>query len=161
MARNELAGVGVSLFAVLGLLIAGFLSLQIRHGLRGRNAHGLIVNATFGSVGGLRIGAPVKVAGVRVGRVVSIRLEAATGYKTVVALALDDRFAAIPADSDAAIQTASLLGGNYVAITPGGSDTPLTNGGEIHSSNVAFSLERLVGMLACRRDSSDCTQHEH
>jgi phospholipid/cholesterol/gamma-HCH transport system substrate-binding protein len=149
MSKGKLAGFGVSFLAAIGFVIIGFLILQIRDGSRWQPwmSHGYIVKATFKNVGGLRIGAPVKLAGVRVGRVAAIRLEASTGYRAVVALALDDRFATIPMDSEAAIQTASLLGGNFIAITPGSSDTPLVDGGEIHSSSSAFSLERAIGPL--------------
>jgi ABC-type transporter Mla subunit MlaD len=71
-------------------------------------------------------------------------------------VALDERFATIQMDSDAAIQTASLLGGNYIAITPGGAATPSVDGGEIHTGNSAFSLERLIKQSMCRQHAGGC-----
>ncbi len=160
MSKKKPDGFGVSLSIVLGFVVLVFLSLQIREGRVWQSgmSGGYIVKATFANVGGLRIGAPVKLAGVRVGYVAAIHLEPPTGYKAVVALAMDERFAKIPMDSDAAIQTASLLGGNYIAITAGGGATPLVDGSEIHASNSAFSLEQLIGLSACRHDAGRCGQ---
>jgi ABC-type transporter Mla subunit MlaD len=59
-------------------------------------------------------------------------------------------------DSDAVIQTASLLGGNYIAITPGGAATPLVDSSEIHTSNSAFSLEHMIGQSMCGQHAGGC-----
>jgi phospholipid/cholesterol/gamma-HCH transport system substrate-binding protein len=146
------------LFTVLGFGVLGFMSLQLREGRVWQSgmSHGYIVKAKFENVGSLRIGAPVKLAGVRVGRVEAIRLEASTGYKAVVEVTIEERFSTIPMDSEAAIQTASLLGGNYIAITPGGGATPLVDGSEIHTSNSAFSLERMIGQSMCGQHAGGC-----
>jgi phospholipid/cholesterol/gamma-HCH transport system substrate-binding protein len=158
MSKKRSVGIGASLFTVIGFGVLGFLSLQLREGRVWQSgmSHGYIVKAKFDNVGSLRIGAPVKLAGVRVGRVSAIRLEASTGYKAVVEVILEERFATIPKDSDAAIQTASLLGGNYIAITPGGAATPLVDGNEIHTGNSAFSLERLIGQSMCAQHAGGC-----
>lgn len=74
----------------------------------------------------------------------------------MVEVALEERFTTIPMDSDAAIQTASLLGGNYIAITPGGAATPLVDGSEIHTSNSAFSLERMIRHSMCAQHAGGC-----
>jgi phospholipid/cholesterol/gamma-HCH transport system substrate-binding protein len=157
MSMKRSDGIGASLFTLIGFGVLGFLSLQLREGRVWQSgmSHGYLVKAKFDNVGSLRIGAPVKLAGVRVGRVAAIRLEASTGYKAVVEVTLD-RFATIPMDSEAAIQTASLLGGNYIAITPGGAAAPLVDGSEIHSSNSAFSLERLIGQSMCAQHAGGC-----
>jgi phospholipid/cholesterol/gamma-HCH transport system substrate-binding protein len=86
------------------------------------------VKAAFDNVGGLKVGAPVKLAGVRAGQVTAISLEPSRGYKAFVVLVLEERYGTIPSDSIAAIQTASLLGGNFIAITPGGAITSLRDG---------------------------------
>ena len=66
-------------------------------------------------------------AGVRVGRVESIRFDP-KDFKAAVVLRIEDQYKEIPEDSDASIQTAGLLGGKYVGIGPGGSETFLQAG---------------------------------
>jgi len=158
MPMRRLDRIGAGLFTLIGFGVLGFLILQLREGRVWQSgmSHGYLVKAKFDDVGSLRIGAPVKLAGVRVGRVVAIRLEASTGHKAVVEVTLEERFATIPMDSEAAIQTASLLGGNYIAITPGGAASPLVDGSEIHTSNSAFSLERMIGKSMCAQHAGGC-----
>ena len=159
MSKKRSDGIGAILFTVLGFGVLGFLSLQLREGRawQAGTSHAYTVKAKFDNVGSLRIGAPVRLAGVRVGRVAAIRLEASTGYKAEVDVALEERFATIPIDSEAAIQTASLLGGNYIAITPGGAATPLVDGSEMHTSNSAFNLERTIRRSMCAQHAGGCT----
>jgi phospholipid/cholesterol/gamma-HCH transport system substrate-binding protein len=57
---------------------------------------------------------------------------------------LDSRFNKIPDDSDASIQTQGLLGGKYVGLTPGGSETYLKDGSQIEFTQSAIVLESLV-----------------
>ena len=158
MPMRRLDGIGAGLFTLIGFGVLGFLILQLHEGRVWQSGmhHGYLVKAKFDDVGSLRIGAPVKLAGVRVGRVVAIRLEASTGHKAVVEVTLEQRFATIPMDSEAAIQTASLLGGNYIGITPGGAASPLVDGSEIHTSNSAFSLERMIGKSMCAQHAGGC-----
>ena len=66
-------------------------------------------------------------AGVRIGEVESIRFDP-QDYKAAVTLRIDPQFNQIPDDSDASIQTQGLLGGKYVGIGPGGSETYLKDG---------------------------------
>jgi phospholipid/cholesterol/gamma-HCH transport system substrate-binding protein len=149
---------GAALFTVLGFVVVGLLSVQL-HGSGvwlSRTPRPYAVKAAFDNVGGLKVGAPVKLAGVKVGYVTAISLEASRGYKAVVVLVLDTRHDPIPLDSTAAIQSASLLGGNFIAITLGGDANFLVDRSEIHTTNSAFSLERLIEPLACGHHPNDC-----
>ena len=82
-------------------------------------------------------------AGVRVGRVDSIRFDP-KDFKAAVVLRIEDQYQEIPEDSDASIQTAGLLGGKYIGIGPGGSETFLKQGGQIEFTQSAIVLESLV-----------------
>ncbi len=82
-------------------------------------------------------------AGVTIGRVESIRFDP-KDYKAAVVLRIENQYSEIPEDSDASIQTAGLLGGKYVGIGPGGSETFLKDGGQIEFTQSAIVLESLV-----------------
>jgi phospholipid/cholesterol/gamma-HCH transport system substrate-binding protein len=160
MSMKESAGLGAVLFAVIGFVVIGFLSIQLHGGgIRLSRAPRLYtVRAAFDNVGGLKVDAPVKLAGVKVGQVTAISLEASRRSKAIVVLVLDERYGAIPLDSIAAIQTASLLGGNFIAINPGGAVTSLRDGGEILATNSAFSIEHLIGSVECVQRSAHCVR---
>jgi phospholipid/cholesterol/gamma-HCH transport system substrate-binding protein len=85
-------------------------------------------------------------AGVRIGRVVSVGFDS-TDFKAVVRMDIERRYDHIPDDSDAAIQTAGLLGAKYVGLTPGGSETYLRDGGQIAFTQSALVLENLVNKM--------------
>ncbi len=85
-------------------------------------------------------------AGVNIGRVTGISFDPKQ-FKAVVTLRIDPKFNQIPDDSDASIQTQGLLGGKYVGIGPGGSETYLKNGSQIEFTQSAIVLENLVNKL--------------
>ncbi|NCW21354.1 MAG: outer membrane lipid asymmetry maintenance protein MlaD, partial [Gammaproteobacteria bacterium] len=93
--------------------------------------------------GDLKGGSPVSMAGVRIGRVESVAFDSGD-YRAVVTLRIDSQYDRIPDDSDASIQTQGLLGGKYVGIGPGGSDTYLKDGSQIEFTQSAIVLESLV-----------------
>jgi phospholipid/cholesterol/gamma-HCH transport system substrate-binding protein len=140
--------VGTGLFVLLGFAALFFLTTQLpSSGLRlGGAGGGYRVTAEFDNVGDLNPGSPVTMAGVRVGEVESIHFDSRS-YKAVVSLRIDPQFNQIPDDSDASIQTQGLLGGKYVGIGPGGSDTYLADGGRIELTQSALVLENLVNRL--------------
>jgi phospholipid/cholesterol/gamma-HCH transport system substrate-binding protein len=136
---------GTGLFVLLGFAALGFLTTQLPgSGLQLRSAADTYtVKAKFDDIGGLKIGAPVTMAGVRIGSVDGISIDSQE-YKAVVSLAIDRKFSRIPDDSDAAIQTSGLLGANYVGVTAGGSDSFLHAGSEIQLTQSALVLENLI-----------------
>ena len=113
------------------------------------------VNADFSNIGGLKVRAPVTVAGVRIGQVSHIRLDAKT-YKAVVTMTISKRDNNLPVDSTASIVTAGLLGANYIELTPGFEDTYLKGGDEITDTHPAIQLESMIGQLMfnMNKDSS-------
>jgi phospholipid/cholesterol/gamma-HCH transport system substrate-binding protein len=103
------------------------------------------VEARFDNIGGLKVRAPVRSAGVLVGRVADIHFDNAR-YQADVILALDKRYK-FPKDSSASILTSGLLGENYVGIDAGGDDKPLGAGDRITITQSAVVLERLISQV--------------
>jgi phospholipid/cholesterol/gamma-HCH transport system substrate-binding protein len=145
---NRSIEIGTGLFVLLGFAALAFLTTQLPgSGLQlERAAKTYPVVAKFDDIGGLKVGAPVAMAGVRVGQVTRIVYDSSI-YKAAVTLTIDRRFDHIPDDSDAAIQTSGLLGANFVAISPGGSDSFLQAGGELQFTQSAIVLESLINKL--------------
>ncbi|MFM2287359.1 MAG: hypothetical protein RL684_502 [Pseudomonadota bacterium] len=147
-ANTRTLEIGTGLFVLLGFAALAFLTTQLpSSGLKlSSSAASYHVSARFDNVGDLKVGAPVTMAGVRIGRVDSVSIDAAE-FKAVVKLSIDKRYAQIPDDSDASIQTSGLLGAKYVGLGPGGSPTYLAEGGQIQFTQSALVLENLVNKL--------------
>ena len=134
---------GTGLFVLLGFSALFFLVTQITNREIGLGDSGYRLTASFEQVGGLKAGAPVSMSGVTVGRVESIGYDF-DEYRAKVVLRIDRRYDRIPDDSDAAIYTAGLLGGQYVGIGPGGSETFFADGDRIEFTQSAIVLENLI-----------------
>ena len=129
------------LLAVLALI---FLALQVS-GLSTKSfsSKSYDVTAVFTDVGGLRIRAPVRVAGVEIGNVVDIELDPQT-FNAVVTMRINGNINDIPSDSSVKITASGLLGDNYIALTPGFATTSLQQGSVIQTTYPATSLESLI-----------------
>jgi len=101
------------------------------------------LTAKFDNIGGLKVGAPVSMAGVTVGRVIDIAFDS-NEYRAVVHLRIDPQFNRVPNDSDAAIFTQGLLGNQYIGMTAGGSETFFKDGDQIELTQSALVLENLI-----------------
>ncbi len=101
------------------------------------------LKASFRKAEGLVIGGDVRVAGVKVGAISSLKLDTTT-YRAIAMLSIDSDVK-LPEDSNAVIATEGLLGGAYVSVTPGGSDLMLANGDEILYTQGSINLLDLVG----------------
>ena len=143
MKQTSATELGTGLFVVLGFAALFFMATQISsRGLALRDDN-YRLTATFDNIGGLKVGAPVSIGGVTIGRVESIEYDSKL-YKAVAHLAIQSRYDHIPNDSDLAIYTAGLLGGQYVGFTPGGADTFYKNGDRIEMTQSAVVLENLI-----------------
>ena len=143
MRSSRAIDVSTGLFVLLGFAAIVFLVTQITNrefSLRGESYR---LQAQFENVGGLKAGAPVSMAGVTIGRVESIGYDMDL-FKAVATLRIDSRYDQIPNDSDASILTAGLLGGQYIGITPGGSDEPFRDGDQVEFVQDAIVLENLI-----------------
>jgi phospholipid/cholesterol/gamma-HCH transport system substrate-binding protein len=148
MGKSSTYNVGAGTFVLLGFAALAFLTTQTTtHGVHfGRTGHFYTVTAEFDNVGDLKVGAPVSMSGVDIGRVTRIDLDT-KAYKALVALQLNSKFNQIPSDSDASIYTQGLLGGKFVGLTAGGADTYLKDKDQIDFTQSAIVLENLIGQL--------------
>src|SRR4029434_1421530 len=99
----------------------------------------------FDNIGGLKIRAPVKGAGVVVGRVGDIQFDN-TAYAAKVTLNIDQRYK-FPRDTTASILTSGLLGEQYIGLEAGGDEKMLGNGDSIKLAQSAVVLEKLIGQF--------------
>lgn len=147
MRPNRALEIGTGLFILLGFAALVFLTTQLpSSGLNFRSGSVYRLIATFDNVGDLKEGAPVSMSGVNVGRVTRISYDLAK-FKAVVDVSINQMYDKIPDDSDASIQTQGLLGGKYIAITPGGSETFFKDGSQIAFTQSAIVLESLINKL--------------
>jgi phospholipid/cholesterol/gamma-HCH transport system substrate-binding protein len=138
--RTEMVAGG---FLLLALALVGYLSISIGGlSIAPKDRYG--VTARFSNVGDLKRGAPVKVAGVTVGDVESIRL---VDYVAEARLAID-RKVVLPRDTIASVATAGLLGDAYLSLSPGGSERSLGDGDRIARTEPALNLADLIGRYA-------------
>lgn len=141
MKRLEL---GVGAFILMGFACALALSFASTD-LSGRlGGDSYAVTARFSNLGELKVHAPVKIAGVKVGEVAGVVLDAER-FDAVVTLALQKSAGALPADTSAAIYTSGLLGERYIGLSPGGDPETLAPGDEIVFTQSAVVLEQLIG----------------
>ena len=111
------------------------------------------VEARFDNIGGLKVRAPVKAAGVVVGRVAEIHFDN-DRFQASVTLAIDKRFQ-FPRDSGASILTSGLLGEVYVGIEAGGDEKKLAGGDRITLTQSAVVLEKLIGQFLFSKAQED------
>lgn len=140
------------LFAFLALI---FLALKVSGLAFSKDLFGSStyqVSASFSQIGDLKIRAPVRVAGVQIGEVSNIVLD--NNYNAKVTLSINQGIDDLPLDSSASIQQTSLLGDNYVSLSPGYSDKMLENGGVIQTTYSATSLESLISTFMANNNSS-------
>lgn len=135
----------VGLFLILGFLALTFLALQVGDLNSERARKTYEVEGRFENIGGLKIKAPVKMAGVVVGRVDDIYFDNKK-FQAVVKLALDARYQ-FPKDTSASILTSGLLGEVYIGIDAGGDEKNLAAGDKISITQSAVVLERLIGQF--------------
>ena len=143
MRQSRAIDVSTGLFVLLGFAAIMFLVTQITNREYSWRDASYRLSAQFENVGGLKPGAPVSMAGVTIGRVESIGYDMNL-FKAVVTLRIDARYDQIPNDSDAAIYTAGLLGGQYVGLTPGNSEEVYRDGDSIEFVQDAIVLENLI-----------------
>jgi phospholipid/cholesterol/gamma-HCH transport system substrate-binding protein len=101
------------------------------------------LSAEFDRVDGLNAGSDVKIAGVKVGSVVSMRIDPQS-FQAQVTMRVQPGLR-LPTDTSAEVQSEGLLGGKYISLVPGGSERMLGEGGRITETQGSVSLESLLG----------------
>lgn len=132
----------VGLFVIAG--IASFSYLAVRLGdLKMFDESSYNITARFRSTAGLKEGAVVQVAGVKIGTVSSITLDPKE-YEALVHLLIDKQVQ-LQEDSIASVRSSGIIGDKYISIAPGGADAYLQAGDEITDTESSVSLEELIG----------------
>jgi phospholipid/cholesterol/gamma-HCH transport system substrate-binding protein len=135
----------VGLFVLLGLAGLLFLALKAANLASFNTEATYPVTARFDNIGGLKVRAPVRSAGVTVGRVTAITLDPKT-YQGVVRMDIRQSFL-FPKDSSAKILTSGLLGDQYVGLEAGADEANLAAEATITQTQSALVLENLIGQL--------------
>ena len=144
--------VGTGLFILLGFAALAYLATQTTSVANYREGDSYTLQARFSNIGQLKLRAPIKIAGVRIGSVKSIALDQVT-LEAVVQLSIDTRYRELPDDSSAAIFTSGLLGDQYVGIRPGGSPVLFKDGDEVVLTQSSMQLEDLIGKFLVSGDA--------
>lgn len=137
--RRSALELGVGVFVIIGVLALSYLSIKLgRVELLG--GRGYLVTADFPSIGGLKPGSTVEIAGVEVGRVEAISL---ADYQARVSMRIHPGVK-LQEDSIASIKTKGLIGEKYVRINPGGSDRLIPPNGRIREVEAPVDFEELL-----------------
>lgn len=135
----------VGLFVVAGLAAVLVLAMKVGNLSTFNMSESYTLQAEFDNIGGLKVRAPVKSAGVVVGRVTSITFDNTT-FRAQVSMVIDKRYQ-FPKDTFAKILTAGLLGEQYIGLDPGGDEQMLKAGDKITKTQSAVVLENLISQF--------------
>lgn len=141
----------VGIFVIVGVGALMMLSLKVGNLNINSSTQSYILTGHFENIGGLKVRAPVKSAGVVVGRVTNIQFNPQT-YDAVVTMAMDSSFS-FPKDTFASILTSGLLGEQYIGLSAGGDEVMLKDGDNIMKTNSAMVLEELIGRFLFNKAS--------
>lgn len=150
-ARIELA---VGFFVVIGIAALVMLSLKVSNLSSFSGGKGYDVIVKFENIGGLKVRAPVMMAGVRIGEVSDIALDTQL-FEAKVTLSINEKYDQLPLDTSASIFTSGLLGEQYVSLEPGGETKVLSQGDTISLSQSAVVLEQVLGQFLFSKAAGD------
>jgi len=136
--------------AFAGLL---FLAMKVGNLASFSTAQTYQVQAKFANIGGLKVRAPIKSAGVVVGRVADVRFDNES-YEAIVTFNLDSRYQ-FPRDTAAKILTSGLLGEQYVGLEAGGDGVMLKGGDRLRLTQSAVVLENLISQFLFNKAAED------
>lgn len=143
----------VGLFVIAGIGALLILALKVGNLGTYSEAQSYTLVGYFENVGGLKIRAPVKSAGVVVGRVKDIQFSTKT-FDAAVTMKIDKRYQ-FPKDTFASILTSGLLGAQYIGLAAGGDEGMLKSGDKIMKTNSALVLEEMIGRFLFDKASED------
>jgi len=152
MSRTTL-DIWVGIFVLVGIGALFFLALRVGNVSSVDLTDAYTVRGQFDNIGGLKVRAPVKSAGVVVGRVNDIRFDT-NSYRAVVEMSIAREFE-FPRDTIASILTSGLLGEQYIGLDPGGDVENLQNGDMLQITQSAIVLEKLIGQFLFDRAAAD------
>ena len=137
----------VGLFALIGVACFGYLAIDLA-GMKIFQRGFYSINAEFDNIAGLKLGAPVEIAGVKIGDVSKISL---SDTIAVVTLQLREEIS-LRDDDIASIRTKGIIGDKYIKISPGGSEDLIETGGTIIDTESAVEFEEIIGKIIHRME---------
>ena len=135
----------VGIFVVMGFVALIFLALRVGNLASFNTGETYRVEAKFGNIGGLKVRAPVKSAGVVVGRIVDVRFDNES-YEAVVLMDIEQAYQ-FPRDTTAKILTSGILGEQYLGLEAGGDAKMLAGGDRLRLTQSAVVLENLISQF--------------
>ena len=129
------------IFVLIGIAAFTWLAVSIA-GASFTEQPGYTLEARFTSISGLREGAVIEGAGVRIGTVSRIDFDP-DSFEAIVFLRINE---GVPVQEDAiaSVRTQGIIGEKYINIVPGGFDELLGDGDVLYETESAISLEELV-----------------
>lgn len=143
----------VGVFVAIGFAALGFLAMKVGNLASFSTSEVYRVEAKFANIGGLKVRAPIKSAGVVVGRVADVTFDNES-YEAVVIMNVEDRFK-FPRDTSAKILTSGLLGEQYVGLEAGGDTVMLKSGDRMRLTQSAVVLENLISQFMFSKAQED------
>jgi phospholipid/cholesterol/gamma-HCH transport system substrate-binding protein len=135
----------VGLFVCAGIGALLILALKVGNMSGFNTADTYQIYARFDNIGGLKPRAPVKSAGVVVGRVGDITFDNAK-FMAKVVLTLNKHYQ-FPKDTTASVLTSGLLGEQYIGLVAGGDSANLAQGDTLKLTQSAVVLENLISQF--------------
>jgi phospholipid/cholesterol/gamma-HCH transport system substrate-binding protein len=145
MMNRRTIDVWVGIFVTIGLAAIGFLALKVAGSATLGTGDTYVIKARFDNIGGLKVRAPVKSAGVVVGRVGSIVFDNES-FEAVVSMNVEGSFK-FPRDTAAKILTSGLLGEQYIGLAAGGDTVDVKDGDTLKITQSAIVLETLISQF--------------
>ncbi len=146
MVTPKTVEVTVGVFVALGFAALFMLALKVSGISQIGGDEGYRISARFDNIGGLKVRAPVALAGVRIGRVSAIGIDPRT-FDAVVEMRIERRYDQLPVDTSAKILTSGLLGEQYIGLEPGGAEQVLAEGSNLRLTQSALVLENIIGQF--------------
>lgn len=143
----------VGIFVAAGFAGLLFLALKVGNLASFSTAQSYVVQARFSNIGGLKVRAPVKSAGVVVGRISEVRFDNES-FEAIVSMNLDAVYQ-FPRDTTAKILTSGLLGEQYVGLEAGGDGVMLKSGDRLRLTQSAVVLENLISQFLFKSAAED------
>lgn len=144
MQKTKNIEIMVGLFVAAGFAALFMLAMKVSNLSAFTENDTYTVQAQFDNIGGLKVRSPVRIGGVRIGRVSAIRYDD-NKLEAVVSMMISSQHNKLPEDTRANIYTAGLLGEQYVGLEPGGATEYLKDGDHIVETQSALVLERMIG----------------
>jgi len=144
MQTNRAVEILVGMFVAAGIAAFFMLAMKVSNISAFTEKDTYQLKARFDNIGGLKTRSPVRIGGVRIGRVASIEYDDKQ-LEAVVTISINSGHNRIPDDSTASIFTAGVLGEQYVSLEPGSSDEFFKDGGVVGETQSALVLERMIG----------------